>query len=83
MSDGVTNTATATATASGVVTATGSFVGLVNEWAVVIGFVLTIASLLFAIYSHRQTMKWREKQDEEKVNALVEKLLAERQGGGE
>lgn len=77
MSDTSTNNAVITATTSGTATTLGSFTGWVNEYAVLIGFILTIASLLFAIYSHRQTMKWRESQDAAKIDALVAEKLAE------
>ncbi len=80
MSDGNTNTALTISGASATTTATGSFVGLVNEWAVVIGFLLTIASLIFAVYSHRQTMQWRREQDDEKIAARVAAELAKMNG---
>lgn len=77
MSDTSTNNAVITATTSGTATTLGSFVGWVNEYAVVIGFLLTIISILFGFYSHRQTMKWRESQDAAKIDALVAEKLAE------
>lgn len=83
MSDTATNTATATATTSGAATVAGSAVGWFNEYAVVIGLSLTLVSILFGMYSHRQTMKWRERQDEAKVDALVAQRLAEIQGNGQ
>lgn len=71
------NTAATTATGAGAMTTAASALGFINEYAVVIGFVLTIVSILVGVYFNVQTMKWRKAQQDEKLAQLVADALKE------
>lgn len=72
-----TNTAMTVSAASASATTGASFVGMINEYAIVLGLALTVLSLLVGVYFNVQTMKWRRQQDEERIAAAVAAALAE------
>lgn len=70
-----TNTAMTVSATAGSATTGASVVGMINEYAVVLGLALTVLSLLVGVYFNVQTMKWRRKQDEERIAAAVAEAL--------
>ena len=74
-----TNTAMTVSAASASATTGASFIGMINEYAIVLGLALTVLSLLVGVYFNVQTMKWRRQQDGKRIAAAVAEALAEHQ----
>lgn len=70
-----TNTAMTVSAASASATTGASFIGMINEYAIVLGLALTVLSLLVGVYFNVQTMKWRRQQDDARIAAAVAEAL--------
>lgn len=70
-----TNTAMGVSGASAGATTGASLIGVINEYAVVLGLALTVLSLLVAVYFNIQTMRWRRQQDDARIAAAVAEAL--------
>lgn len=76
MNDNASNVALTVSGTTGVATATG-LIGVVNEYATIIGLVLSLTSICMALFFHFRTAKWRKHQDAQDRKALRAEIIKE------